>query len=356
MPLRDVVDVPRARRRRPSARGTTTWSSTSPSSSRRRSRSSGVDRVERLVRLLEQVAREGGVRLLRVPRAAAGTAQPRHDAHEVEQPLTPPPTTGPGRSGRAEQERRRRRSRARVEPVDPVDRSAVTRWSRARRGSWAGAPDRAAPRRSRRSSCPKRGFTSTLVASIRSVTHVLEHRAGLRRAQLIADVLERRRRRVARGGSRASRTASGPAPRSRPARSARARRDEVRVELRLELRLGVRAEAPAAAPPTAGRSDSRRATRPNVSGVTVGSDPLGLGLVGDEDVRHLDVVNVSRLRVVRTRSASSSRPLVDDRLLHDVHEQQARGERHDLGPGRRRRRVELARQGLRRPRAPPRAA
>ena len=37
--------------------------------------------------LLEQMARERLVRLLGVPRAAAGTAQPRHDPDEIEQPL-----------------------------------------------------------------------------------------------------------------------------------------------------------------------------------------------------------------------------------------------------------------------------
>ena len=47
----------------------------------------GVDRLEQLVRLLEQVTRERLMRLLGVPRAPAGAAQPRHHAHEVEQPL-----------------------------------------------------------------------------------------------------------------------------------------------------------------------------------------------------------------------------------------------------------------------------
>ena len=46
----------------------------------------GVDRLEQLVRLLEQVTRERLMCLLGVPRAPARTAEPRHHAHEVEQP------------------------------------------------------------------------------------------------------------------------------------------------------------------------------------------------------------------------------------------------------------------------------
>src|SRR5439155_13395508 len=42
----------------------------------------GVDRFERLVRLLEEVARERGVCLLAVPRAPARRAQLRHDLDE----------------------------------------------------------------------------------------------------------------------------------------------------------------------------------------------------------------------------------------------------------------------------------
>ena len=45
----------------------------------------GVDRLEQLVRLLEQVARERLVRLLRVPRAAARRTQPRLHADQVEE-------------------------------------------------------------------------------------------------------------------------------------------------------------------------------------------------------------------------------------------------------------------------------
>ncbi len=47
----------------------------------------GVDRLDQLVGLLEQVAGERLVRLLRVPGAAVGSAQPRLDADQVEQPL-----------------------------------------------------------------------------------------------------------------------------------------------------------------------------------------------------------------------------------------------------------------------------
>ncbi len=45
----------------------------------------GVDRVEDLVRLLQQVAGEGGVGLLPVPRAPVRRPEPRHHAHEIQQ-------------------------------------------------------------------------------------------------------------------------------------------------------------------------------------------------------------------------------------------------------------------------------
>jgi hypothetical protein len=43
-----------------------------------------VDRVQQLVRLLQEVARERGVGLLGVPRAAAGPAEARLDADQIE--------------------------------------------------------------------------------------------------------------------------------------------------------------------------------------------------------------------------------------------------------------------------------
>src|SRR6185312_9391468 len=47
----------------------------------------GVDGGDDFVRLLEQVTGEALVRLLGVPRTAAGTAQPRHHTNEIQQPL-----------------------------------------------------------------------------------------------------------------------------------------------------------------------------------------------------------------------------------------------------------------------------
>jgi len=47
----------------------------------------GVDRLERLVRLLEQVPGERAVRLLPVPRAATGCTQTSHHADEVKEPF-----------------------------------------------------------------------------------------------------------------------------------------------------------------------------------------------------------------------------------------------------------------------------
>ncbi len=45
-----------------------------------------VDRLEELVRLLKEVARQGLVALLTVPRTPAGPAQPGHHLHEIEEP------------------------------------------------------------------------------------------------------------------------------------------------------------------------------------------------------------------------------------------------------------------------------
>lgn len=45
-----------------------------------------VDRLEELVRLLEEVTRQGLVRLLTVPRTPAGPAQSGHHLDEIEEP------------------------------------------------------------------------------------------------------------------------------------------------------------------------------------------------------------------------------------------------------------------------------
>jgi len=49
----------------------------------------GVDRVEQLVGLLQQMAGEGSMRLLVIPRAASGTAQDRHHLDRLDQALSP---------------------------------------------------------------------------------------------------------------------------------------------------------------------------------------------------------------------------------------------------------------------------
>ena len=94
------------------------------------------DRVVGLVRLLEQVAAQRGVRLLGVPGAAAGRAQPVHHRDDVEQPRTgrlrgaghstAPAASGdlrrarPGRPRRpAQPPPRRRARRSTVQPVGP---------------------------------------------------------------------------------------------------------------------------------------------------------------------------------------------------------------------------------------------
>jgi hypothetical protein len=50
----------------------------------------GVDRRQELVGLLQEMAREGAVRLLAIPRASIGFPQPRLDLHQVEEPLAAP--------------------------------------------------------------------------------------------------------------------------------------------------------------------------------------------------------------------------------------------------------------------------
>ena len=62
-----------------------TWSSTSPSSSTMWSRSPDSSASAGLVRLLDEVGHQAGMRLRPVPGAAAGRAEPVHDRHEVEQ-------------------------------------------------------------------------------------------------------------------------------------------------------------------------------------------------------------------------------------------------------------------------------
>ena len=47
----------------------------------------GIDRLEQLVGLLEQVPGQALMGLFGVPGTSAGPAQPRHDPHEVEQPF-----------------------------------------------------------------------------------------------------------------------------------------------------------------------------------------------------------------------------------------------------------------------------
>ena len=49
----------------------------------------GFDRLQQLVRLVQQVLRERLVGLLGVPRTPAGPAQPRHHGNQVEQPVAP---------------------------------------------------------------------------------------------------------------------------------------------------------------------------------------------------------------------------------------------------------------------------
>ena len=77
------------------------------------------DRVVGLVRLLEQVAAQRGVRLLGVPGAAAGRAQPVHDGDDVEQP-------GAGRL-RARRTTTRRRARRSAARQDDASRAAPPR-------------------------------------------------------------------------------------------------------------------------------------------------------------------------------------------------------------------------------------
>jgi hypothetical protein len=50
----------------------------------------GVDRRQELVGLLQEMAREGAVRLLAIPRASIGFPQPRLDLHQVEEPPAAP--------------------------------------------------------------------------------------------------------------------------------------------------------------------------------------------------------------------------------------------------------------------------
>ena len=58
-----------------------------------------VDRLDQLVRLLQQVPGEGAVGLLGVPRTPARAAEPRHDPHEIEQPLALLRRRAPGPRG-----------------------------------------------------------------------------------------------------------------------------------------------------------------------------------------------------------------------------------------------------------------
>ena len=69
-------------------------------------------------------------------------------------------------------------------------------------------------------------------------------------------------------------------------------RDEVRIELRLELRHGERAQAPALRRGLLVDGLALRRLRERRR--DVGRDPLGVGLVGDEDVPTSSVVNCAR--------------------------------------------------------------
>ncbi len=97
----------------------------------------GLDRLDRLVRLLDEVLDERVVGLLGVPRAAARGAQPVHDRDEVEQPLARrgrPVTTARRSLGRREARQHREvvghRRRARCSRR-PTCRSAATPRRRA---------------------------------------------------------------------------------------------------------------------------------------------------------------------------------------------------------------------------------
>ena len=63
----------------------------------------------------------------------------------------------------------------------------------------------------------------------------------------------------------------------------------------------------------------------------VGRDPLGVGLVGDEDVPHLERRELREVRLIGVAERRLVQPLLHHRLLHCVHQEQARGERLHLG-------------------------
>ena len=120
------------------------------------------DRVVGLVRLLEQVAAQRGVRLLGVPRAAAGRAQPVHDGDDVQQP-------GPRGLGAPVDDRggiRQRRPRShrtttssvlarRHRGVGDVGHRPALGAQRRRGGGGAGQRDQRPPARRPRASRPR---------------------------------------------------------------------------------------------------------------------------------------------------------------------------------------------------------